>query len=318
MYSVDLLQVILQLCATVSSTTAKIAELSTPVRSTLTKALQNGSKADKAIANYMLSALEEVPFETAASLADKVGVSEATVGRFCRSNGFTSFKDLKENLKGDLGGHPWLVSDRLNELQKNARDDETHLTRGMELEIAAVVRIYEYARTPEWQEVVKRLAMKQHVCVAGFQTERGIAQYFANQMQYLRDRVTLVDLAGGNFAEALASDQDACLVIFEARRYSRMAKVLAREAQEAGIPVTLITDVFCDWGRDVADEVFAVPTQFNQFWDSTAQMASLCNLIINGVFMELGQPVEDRLSRIAKLYGRFTGHVGDPISQIEK
>ncbi|MBY6059336.1 MurR/RpiR family transcriptional regulator [Leisingera daeponensis] len=289
-----------------------------PVRSQLTHALETGSKAERAIANYMLSTLDQVPFETAASLAEKVGVSEATVGRFCRGIGYTSFKDLKEHLKDDLGDHPWLVSDRLNELRNTARDDAGHLSQGMELEIAAVVRIYEYARSPEWQNVVARLARTQNVYVAGFQTERGLAQYFANQMQYLRDKVTLVDLAGGNFAEVLATDPDACLVIFEARRYSRLAKLLAREAKTAGIPVTLITDVFCDWGHEAADEVFAVPTQFNQFWDSTAQMASLSNLIINGVCMELGPQVEERLNRIAGLYGRFTGHVGDPVAAIEK
>ncbi|MGB0914110.1 MAG: MurR/RpiR family transcriptional regulator, partial [Phaeobacter italicus] len=269
-------------------------------------------------ASYMSGALAELPFETAASLARKVEVSEATVGRFCRSIGYTSFKDLKDHLKDDIGGYPWLMSDRLRDLQKGAKAGESHLTRGMELEIAAVVSVYECARTPEWTQVVKRLASANHVHVAGFQTERGIAQYFANQMQYVRDGVSLLDLAGGNFAEALVSGEDSCLVIFEARRYSRLAKVLAQEAQAAGIPVTLITDVFCDWGHNVADEVFAVPTQFNQFWDSTAQMASLCNLLINGVFMELGSDVEDRLSRIAELYGRFTGHVGDPVAQVAK
>ncbi|UWQ52340.1 MurR/RpiR family transcriptional regulator [Leisingera caerulea] len=289
-----------------------------PVRSKLAHALETGSKAERAIANFMLSTLDQVPFETAASLAAKVGVSEATVGRFCRSIGYASFKDLKEHLKDDLGDHPWLVSDRLNELRKTARDDEGHLSQGMELEIAAIVRIYEYARSPEWQKVVARLASTQHVFVAGFQTERGLAQYFANQMQYLRDQVTLLDLAGGNFAEVLASEQGACLVIFEARRYSRLAKLLARAAKTAGTPVTLITDAFCDWGHEAADEVFAVPTQFNQFWDSTAQMASLSNLLINGVFMELGPQVEGRLNRIADLYGRFTGHVGDPVSAVEK
>ncbi|RNF34174.1 MurR/RpiR family transcriptional regulator [Paracoccus methylarcula] len=292
--------------------------MSLSVRPRLTQALENGSKADKGLANFMLNAMAEVPFETAASLAAKVGVSEATVGRFCRSMGYKSFKDLKEHLKADLGDRPWLVSDRLSELTRTARTDQSHLHLGMEMEIAAVVRVYELAGTPEWQRAVERLASSEAVYVAGFQTERGIAQYFANQMQYLRDRVTLLNLADGNFAEVLASDGNACLVIFEARRYSRLAKLLAREAQELGIPVTLITDVFCDWGHDVAQEVFAVPTQFNQFWDSTAQMASLCNLLINGVFLELGPDVETRLKRIATLYGSFIGHVGDPVAPIKK
>ena len=178
--------------------------------------------------------------------------------------------------------------------------------------MAALVAVYEHAQTPEWDRVIKRLATKHRVYAAGFQTERGIAQFFANQLQYIRDRVQLVDLAAGNFAEVLASDEDACLVIFEARRYSRMAKILAQEARAAGIPVTLITDQYCDWGHEAADEVFAVPTSFNQFWDSTAQMASLGNLMINSIFIELGPDVEQRMNKFAELYGQFTGHVGDP------
>ena len=39
-------------------------------------------------------------------------------------------------------------------------------------------------------------------------------------------------------------------------------------------------------------------------------MASLTNLLVNGVFMELGADVEVRMNKIAQLYGKFTGHVG--------
>jgi len=280
--------------------------------------MRDGSKADKAIASYMVGSLTELPFETAASIAAKVQVSEATVGRFCRSIGYENFKTLKEQLKGQVGDHPWLMSDRLNELRKNSENDAAHSARGMEMEIAALVSVYEMAATQNWRNVAKRLATLDRVFVAGFQTERGLAQYFANQLQYVRDGVTLMDLAAGNFAELLATDKPACLVLFEARRYSRQAKVLAQEAQAAGFPVTLVTDVFCDWGNEVADEVFAVPTQVNQFWDSTAHMASLGNLLINSVFMELGPGAGDRMNRIAELFGRVTGHVGDPVTQIMK
>jgi DNA-binding MurR/RpiR family transcriptional regulator len=140
-----------------------------------------------------------------------------------------------------------------------------------------------------------------------------MAQVFVHQLQYIRDRVSLLDLAGGNFAELLASGEGTpCLVIFEARRYSRMAQLLARDAKRAGIPVTLITDPFCDWGRELADEMFVVPTEFNLFMESAAQMASLANLLVNGVFLELGHSVEERMNEITRLYGRFTGYVGDP------
>jgi DNA-binding MurR/RpiR family transcriptional regulator len=73
--------------------------------------------------------------------------------------------------------------------------------------------------------------------------------------------------------------------------------------------VTLVTDPYCGWGHKVAGEVFVVPTSFNLFWESTAQMASLANLLVNGVFLELGPQVEARMKKVARLYGRFTGHV---------
>lgn len=282
------------------------------VRQRLTECLGSGSKADKALASYILAKLSSLPFETAASLAEKVAVSEPTVGRFCRTLGYRSFKDLKDQLREDIGDRPWLISDRLRSFQQRALAGEDQLARGLRLEMSGLVAVYELAQGPEWKRVVKRLARSKAVFVAGFQTERGMAQFFANQLQYLRDRVQLMDLAGGNFAELLLGERKgACLVIFEARRYSRMARLLAAEACAAGIPTTLVTDAFCDWGRDLVDEMLVVPTEFNMFWDSTAQMASLINLLMNGVFIELGPKVEARMDKVSQLYSRFTGYVGD-------
>lgn len=282
------------------------------LRERLGDAAKSASKAERALANYMLAELASLPFETAASLATKVKLSEPTVGRFCRAIGYDGFKDLKKNLQNDMGDQPWLIGDRLRELQEQTIAGKDHLSRGLELEIAALVSVYETAQLPEWVLVVQRLATAQSVFVVGFQTERGIAQIFVHQLQYLRDKVKLVDLASGNFADVLATQNpDATLVIFEARRYSRHAKLLASEAKAAGIPVTLITDPYCDWGHSVADEVFVVPTSFNLFWESTAQMASLANLLVNSVFMELGPDVQDRMNKVAQLYGKFTGHADD-------
>lgn len=282
------------------------------LRERLGEAVQSASKADRALATYMLAEYGNLPFETASSLAAKVSVSEPTVGRFCRSIGYNGFKDLKNNLRSDMGDQPWLIKDRLRDLQERTLAGEDQLTRGLELEMAALVAVYEMAHTPEWDRVVKRLAAAPSIFVVGFQTERGIAEIFVHQLQYIRDKVHLLDLASGNFAELLATnDKDAALVIFEARRYSKHALLLAEEAKAAGIPVTLVTDPYCDWGHQVADEIFVVPTSFNLFWESTAQMASLANLLVNGVFVELGPQVEERMNDIARLYGKFTGHV-DP------
>lgn len=299
-----------------------------PLRSRLAQAARDGSRAERALATFMAHALADLPFETAASLADKVGVSEATVGRFCRALGYANFRDLKDHLKEDIGDGPWLIADRLADLRARAgrgaalagqASDPGPHAQALELEMAGLVQVHEMRRRPDWPGLVRRLAHAPRVFVAGFQTERGMAQYFCAQLQYVRDGVQMLDLAAGNFAELLAADAPgAALVIFEARRYSRLAKVLAQQARAAGINVTLITDQFCTWAAETSDELFAVPTQFAQFWDSTAMMAILGNLLINDIFLELGQGAEHRLTRIARLYGGFIGHVGDPVAPVAK
>nr|WP_313372424.1 MurR/RpiR family transcriptional regulator [Brucella intermedia] len=281
------------------------------VRQQLAQSLATGTASERALANYMLANLNGVPFETSATLASKVGVSEPTVGRFCRRLGYSRFKDLKEALRDNIGPRPWLVGDRLKEFRERGRKGDT-LARSLELEMAALLRVYEIANTKEWQRAVKRIANVPYLFVAGFQTERGLAQYFGNLLQYLRPGVQIVDIAGGNFNEVLLSaPESTALVLFEARRYSRQTLVLAQEARRAKIPTTLITDAFCDWGRGVVEEMFVVPTEFGFFWDSTAQMASLCNLLLNGIFYELGVSVEDRMDQISGLHRKFTGYVGD-------
>jgi DNA-binding MurR/RpiR family transcriptional regulator len=282
------------------------------LRQRLQACLLNGSKADKAIASYMLAKLAGLPFETAATLAAKVEVSEATIGRFCRSLGYQSFRDLKQQLRQDIGDRPWLISDRLEEFRQRSLSGKDQLARSLQLEIAGLVGLYELAHSEPWKRAVSRLAAAPSIFVAGFQTERGMAQYLVNQLHYLRDGVRLLDTAGGNFSEVLLTDAPTpSLVIFEARRYSRLAKVLVQEAKAAGLHTILVTDAYCDWGRALVDEMFVVSTEFNLFWDSSAQMASLISLLVNAIFIELGPQVEARMDRIAALHGRVTGNVGD-------
>ena len=281
------------------------------LRQVLMASLEAATKAEKAIASYFLTNLQSLPFETAATVADKIGISEATIGRYCRSIGFAHFKALKLKLQGDFGDKAWLMGDRLRNFHSRSRTGKTELSRALELEIAAIVANYEIAASPEFARVTHRLAQTGTVYVAGFQTERGHATYLAHGLQYLRPNVHLVDTADGHFADILLGDPaQTALILIDGRRYSRLVRKLAEAARAAGIKVTLITDPFCDWGREAADEMFAVQTDLNHFWDATSTMASLAGLIVNGVFNELGAGVEARMARVSSLYGEFIGHTG--------
>ena len=279
------------------------------LRQRLGQATETGTPAERTLAHYLLANLPSLPFETAATVATKVGVSEASVGRFCRSIGYRHLKDLKSSLQVDLGEKAWLIGDRLKDFHRRSQQGNAELARALEQEIAALVTVYELAATPAFAAAVQRLARRRSVWVAGFQTERGHAAELVHNLQYLRAGVHLADVAGGHFAEVLLSDPlDTTLVLIDGRRYSRLTCDLALAAHDEGIPVTLITDPYCDWAPGLVTELFAVPTDLNHFWDTTSAMSSLIGLVVNGVFRELGAEVEERMARVSALYGDFIGH----------
>jgi hypothetical protein len=118
--------------------------MSQSIKQRLESSLDSAAASGRKIASYMLANLHELPFQTSASIAAKLGVSESSVGRFCRALGYAHLKALKQDLQNDLGDGPWLVGDRLQEFrqQPGRRDNAGSL----ELEIAALVRVHEYSR----------------------------------------------------------------------------------------------------------------------------------------------------------------------------
>ena len=275
----------------------------------LEQSLETASASGRVIATYMLSNLQDLPFQTAASIAQKLDLSESSVGRFCRSLGYHHLKDLKHDLKKSLGDEPWLVGDRLQEFRQSHGDGPNGLSRSLELEISSLMRVYEYAVTNDWHQVAQRLADTPQVFIAGFQTERGVAVCMTHLLQYIRPGVHLVDGAAGHFSDVLLSrPEETALIVFEARRYSKHAMALCAKAKELGIPTTLVTDTYCDWAASNADEVFRIPTGFNLFWESTASMLSWVHLMVNEVCKKLGPDVEKRLEATASLHNEFVGY----------
>ena len=57
------------------------------------------TKSEKRIANYLRKNLEECAFISAAELATRLGLSEATIVRFARTLGFDSYPTMRAELQ---------------------------------------------------------------------------------------------------------------------------------------------------------------------------------------------------------------------------
>ncbi|MFZ4109678.1 MAG: MurR/RpiR family transcriptional regulator [Polymorphobacter sp.] len=254
--------------------------------------------AERMIAGWLLDNMASIPFETAASIGQRVGVSAMTVSRFLKSMGYSGLAALKDDLRGELGDAPWLLPPKVG-----AGPDSR-----LKAETAAIADVYRLAQTPEWAAIVALLATAPNVYVAGFQSERGLAAGFAHQLLYVRPGVHSLDGGSGLYAEVLEASPSDVFVLVDIRRYSRHFRLLAERAVAAGVPVLVVTDPYCPWARDLTPHILAAEVSLGHFWDMDTALASLLNLLADDVMRRIGTAkVHARLALLSDRYSEFVG-----------
>jgi DNA-binding MurR/RpiR family transcriptional regulator len=268
------------------------------------------TRSERSVASYMLSNLHLLPFESAADIAARVGVSQMTVGRFLRSIGYAGIGEVKNELR-DAALSPGLkIGDRLERLRaRPGAGKDAH--RNLQHEVNALISVYEVVGSPLWDRAIGRLVESDAVFVAGFQTVGGMAADFAARLVYLRPSVTVLDGRDGTFADLLAGRwHRPCLVLFEMRRYTKFSQLLAHEARQRSIDLIIVCDRHCHWAADDTDLVFSVNTDSSLFWDNQSPFLSLTNLMLDQVARRLKRTAAARLRALTELqdgFGAFQG-----------
>jgi len=266
------------------------------------------SKSDKLISNYIQRNLFELPFESARSIAQRLGVSPMTVGRYLRRMGFDGLDQLKEELRRGNSNPAWQVKGQVERLEQDRKEGKL-LAGLIQQQAENLSLVYELTTTAEWQQAIDALVGATEIFVAAYQNVRGIAEYFASQLSYTRPRVSFVDGLNGTYAELLdGAVQGRLLFLHDVRRFASKARSLAVEARQAGVIVVLLTDEFCTWGKEEADICLVVPGSHGPLWDGAATMTAVMDLMLSNVIVVLGEAVGERvnmLTRLQDIFGDF-------------
>jgi DNA-binding MurR/RpiR family transcriptional regulator len=260
---------------------------------------------EQKLATYLLHNISGIPFETAASLGKRVGVSAMTVGRFLRNLGYEGVGDLKEELRDDA---PWKQLYRKPEQQ----EDADFISENLQAEIRGLTDAHALARTGEWKAIVKMLVSAERVSVASFQHGRFLGMGFASMLQHVKPNTVFADGYDGSYADVLLdSNGKSCVVLIDVRRYSRHFRLLAEEVSARGIPLVIVTDTQCYWARQLTDNVLMLAIHPERAWHSLCAFDSLLSLLISAVIREQGDALE-RIGEITRLRQKFIGYVGAP------
>lgn len=263
----------------------------------LQQAMAELSNSEAQVAQYMVLNVDDLSFETGASLADKVGVSEVTVSRLLRRLGYEGMRGLKRELQ--LEQAEQVLSDATG-----GPPDANAFSGVMEMELKALRGVFQQCAGADWERLIDTVDAAERVYVTGFQTVRGLAEDCARRMSLARGGVSFLSAHDGMLAEWLeagtakgaglgargqgargqgAAGQGDCLLLVDVVPYAMEAPILAAYCKKSGRSIVVVTDELCYWAKDYTDLVIYARSRSGLFLESTVGLTAALNSIVHAV-----------------------------------
>jgi DNA-binding MurR/RpiR family transcriptional regulator len=269
------------------------------IEKTIKKGWKNYTPSEQKLASFFLNHLNEVPFETAASISKRVDVSPMTVGRYIKKLGYADLRDIKLELRAHSGENGWNGDDVFK---------TGYVSDPLKAKIQGLIDVYKLPQSPDWNRIVSLIVSAPRVYVASFQVGRFMGLGFATFLQTLRPNVYFSDSSDGSYADVLLDPgPGSCLILIDFRRYSRHFRMLAEEAAARNIRTIVLTDVYCHWARALTDNVLMIETDFGIRSLSMGQI--LFELLLASIASEL-KDSGTRVETVHQLRQKFVGFVG--------
>lgn len=234
-------------------------------------------------ARFILAHPQEVALLSSTAVAERVGVSQATISRVAAELGYVGFGELRDELRRQLyesqpadGAQPAIrvAIDHLRSLQRLLDDPEP------------------------LQRAVALLAGSLPLPVIALRISAPLGQHVTYRLERCHPQVHALDGGGSRGVDQLvlaAHDGASAVLCVNLPRYARETVELLHVAHDQGMKVVMITDDPLAPGADLAEVVFAVPVGTRLVFDSHAAPTVLASILVDGIAEALGPRSQERL-----------------------
>lgn len=260
----------------------------------LSRLMKSGTPAERRIAKYLMEHMNELPFETAATLAEKLGLSPMTVGRFLRSLGYRQLSDIREHLRERVTASPAVPAE-------SQEPRQTPLSGLMMQQIQAVQAVYDLAGQSVWKTALDAIQDSRNVFIASSAESFGLCRYFYMKLLECRERVHYLQSDGSTYIELMDEEPDSTLLILiDCGGNLPALQRLAKMAKRGGYKTVLITTRFYEWGPESADIRLTIPLNQNGS-DSMLQLVAMTEFMLQSLSYNDGSNRKQRVKRIGDL-----------------
>ena len=263
------------------------------------------SKGQKRIANYILSNYDKAAFMTACRLGQIAQVSESTVVRFASQLGYDGYPAMQKALQE-------LIRGKLTSIQRI--ESSGHQINGSDIAGSVMQRDMETIRNTiermdrtEFDLAVEKLMGAKHIYLLGVRSSSFLAGYLNFYFHLIFENVTLVQssAAGEIFDQMLRIGPGDVLVGISFPRYSKMAVNAVRFARDRGADVIAVTDSKMSPLYKMASASLLVSSDMISFVDSMAAPVSLLNALIMAVGQQKSAETSENFSELERVWSRY-------------
>lgn len=265
------------------------------------------SPSDRIIADYLIHSYPGGLLESTTALADKLGVSGATVSRFFPKIGFKSIRQAQEAARHHLEFLKNSPLDRYHQKDSASVMGDDLFDQTWEVDISNIQRTYQGLNREQIATFMDMVfANDVGIYILGERKAFVLAFYLYVQLNALRPNVVQLKTDQSLIADtAVKVKADDCLILFDFRRYLNVNYMLARAFKDVGGKVAVIGDSPISPSAKLADALFVVETNGVSIFDSYTSCLTLINALLTLITRRSGDYVRQRYENLERLYRQF-------------
>lgn len=254
------------------------------------------TRAEQKILDYINTNTDAFLFSSIGQLAQRLGLSDATVSRFARHVGCTDFKELKTMVVEQSAGPAAKMAETLSQ------DGVFSPAAWLERQQFYLQKTASQLNQAEFDRAVEALVSARQIFLHGKNASSSLAQMLAFRLRRLGLPVSPLPSGGSELLEGLlqAGKQD-LVVMFSFSKLSREGRIILEHSHIAGYQTIAFVSRTCIPAEEQADiSLFAYRGEEKEYHSMAAPTALLDALTV-AVTGRLGQQGTDALERLHQL-----------------
>lgn len=269
------------------------------------KQVNQMTKSQKKVANYLLFNMDKLLFFTADELAKAANVSTATVVRFARELDFEGYTDMQKAARlrfHDREEEP----DDLPQSSPEEDSSEYLLEKSFRQDIQNLKRTFQDLSREDLERACTLLKTSRRVYLVGMRISRSMATYAYINWGMLRKGVHLIHNEGLDYAEELIEiNSEDLIVAFWAPRYNRATYQMLSHAKRQKASVLLITNREFNLTMEEGDfdVILRCCMENSSYQSSFVAPVTLVNYLTRQLELEFSKDIAARLANWDSLLG---------------